>query len=105
MEEMKESWQRIDACNKHLKCQFNLRVAYLLSIYDYLAYGKFACWCVHGRLNCPICMDDTDAFELQHGRKVSFFYCHRRFVPSKHSFRNDTRSFLKDKTVRKGPPK
>jgi hypothetical protein len=29
-----------------------------------LAYGKFVIWCVHGRLNCPICMDDSDAFRL-----------------------------------------
>jgi hypothetical protein len=50
-------------------------------------------------------MDDTDAFRLQHGKKVSFFNCHRRFLLSNHSFRNDTRSFLKDKTIRKGPPK
>jgi hypothetical protein len=47
-------------------------------------------------------MDDTDAFRLEHGRKVSFFDCHRRFLPSNHEFRNDTWSFLKGKTVRKG---
>jgi hypothetical protein len=47
-------------------------------------------------------MNDTDAFRLQHDRKVSFFDYHRRFLPSSHEFRNDTRSFLKGKTVRKG---
>jgi hypothetical protein len=71
MEEMKELWQGIDAYNSHLKCQFNLRVAYLWPIHDYLAYDKFVGWCVHGRLNCPICMANTDAFRLQRGRKVS----------------------------------
>jgi hypothetical protein len=50
-------------------------------------------------------MDDTDAFRLQYGKKVSFFDCHQRFLPSNHSFRNDTRSFLKGKTIRKGLPK
>jgi hypothetical protein len=69
----------------------------------------FGIWQI-GRLvcpwsNCPICMDDTDAFRLQHGKKVSFFYCHQRFPPLNHSFRNETRTFLKGKTVRKGPPK
>jgi hypothetical protein len=49
-------------------------------------------------------MDDTDAFRLEHNRKVSLFDCHRRFLPSNHKFRNDTHSFLKGKTVRKGPP-
>jgi hypothetical protein len=62
-------------------------------------------WCVHDQHNCPIYMDDTDAFRLQHGKKVSFFYCHPIFLPSNHPFSNDTRSFLKCKTVRKGTPK
>jgi hypothetical protein len=105
MEEMKELRQGVDTYDSHLKCQFNIHAAYLWSIHDYLAYDKFAGWCVHGRLNCPICIDDIDAFRLQHGKKVSFFYCHQRFPPSNHSFRNETRTFLKGKTVRKGPPK
>jgi hypothetical protein len=47
-------------------------------------------------------MDGIDAFRLQHAEKVSFFDCHRIFLLSNHPFRNDTRSFLKGKTVRKG---
>jgi hypothetical protein len=104
-EEMKELWQGVEAYDGHLKCHFNLYAAYLWLIHDYLTYDKFTGWCVHGRLNYPICMDGTDAFRLKHGRKVSFFDCHRRFLPSNHEFGNDTRSFLKGKTVRKGPPK
>jgi hypothetical protein len=50
-------------------------------------------------------MDDTGAFRLQHSKKVFFFDCHRRFLPSNHLFRNGVRPFLKDKTIRKGPPK
>jgi hypothetical protein len=71
MKEMKELWQGVDAYDSHLKCRFIFRAAYLWSIHDYLAYGKFTSWCVHGQLNCPICMYDTDAFRLQHGKKVS----------------------------------
>jgi hypothetical protein len=104
-EEMKELWKGVDAYDSHLKCHFNLCAAYQWSIDDYLAYGKFADWCVHSRLNCPICMDDNDVFRLEHSRKVSFFDCLRIFFPSNHEFRNDTWSFLKGKTVRKGPPK
>jgi hypothetical protein len=29
MEEMKELWQRVDAYDSHVKCQFNLRATYL----------------------------------------------------------------------------
>jgi hypothetical protein len=105
MEELKELWQGVDECDSHLKCQFNLRAAYLWSIHDYWAHGKFTGWCVHGRLNCSLCTDDTIAFRLQHSKKVSFFDCHLRFLPSNHLFRNDTLSFLKGKTIRKGPPK
>jgi hypothetical protein len=76
MEELKELWQGVDVYDSHLKYRFNLHIAYLWSIYDYLAYGKFVGWCVHGRLNCPMCMDDSDAFMLQHSKKVSFFDCH-----------------------------
>jgi hypothetical protein len=72
-EELKKLWPGVDAYDSHLKCRFNLRVAYLWSIHDYLGYGKFADWCVHGRLNCPICMDDFDAYMLKHGMKVTFF--------------------------------
>jgi hypothetical protein len=101
-EEMKILWSRVDAYDSHLKCRFNLRVAYLWSIHDYLGYGKFAGWCVHSRLNCPICMDDSDAYRLEHGEKVTFFDCHRRFLPLSHPFRGARKSFTKDKTVRKG---
>jgi hypothetical protein len=50
-------------------------------------------------------MDDSDAFRLKHGRKVTFFDCLQRFLPLSHTFRGDKRAFLKGKTVIKGPPK
>jgi hypothetical protein len=62
---MEELWQGVDAYDSHLKCRFNLRAAYLWLIHDYLAYGIFIDWCVHGRLNCPMCIDVSDAFRLQ----------------------------------------
>jgi hypothetical protein len=103
MEELKELWQGVYAYGSHLKCQFSLHVAYLWFIHDYLAYGKFADWCLHGRLNYPIYMDDSDAF--RHDKKVTFFECHRSFLPLSHPIRSDKRSFFKGKSVRKGPPK
>jgi hypothetical protein len=50
-------------------------------------------------------MDDSDAFRLQHGRKVNFFDWHQRFLPSSHEFMGDKESFQKGKSIRKGPPK
>jgi hypothetical protein len=75
-EELKKLWSGVDAYDSHLKCRFNLRDAYQWSIHDYLGYDKFVGWCVHGRLNCPICIDDSDAYRLENGKKVTFFDCH-----------------------------
>jgi hypothetical protein len=47
----------------------------------------------------------THAFMLVHGRKVTFFDCHRKFLPLNHPFMSDSWLFLKGKTIRKGPPK
>jgi hypothetical protein len=41
MNELKELWQQVDAYDSHIKCRFDLRDAYIWSINDYLAYGKF----------------------------------------------------------------
>jgi hypothetical protein len=76
MEEVKELWLEADAYDSYLKYRFNLCVAYLWSIHDYLAYDKFIDWCVHRQLNCPICMDDSGTFRLEHDRKFIFFDCH-----------------------------
>jgi hypothetical protein len=50
-------------------------------------------------------MDESDTFRLQHGRNVSFFDCHQRFLPLSHKFRGDKESFKEGSSVRKGPPK
>jgi hypothetical protein len=50
-------------------------------------------------------MDDSDAFRLQHDRKVSFYDCHRIFIPLSNEFRGDKESFQKGKSVRKGSSK
>jgi hypothetical protein len=50
-------------------------------------------------------MDDSDAYRLEHGKKVTFLDCHQRFLPLSHPFRGDRKSFTKGKTVRKGAPK
>jgi hypothetical protein len=46
-------------------------------------------------------MDDSDAYRLEHDKKVTFFDCHQRFLLLSHPFRGDRKSFTKGKTVRK----
>jgi hypothetical protein len=36
---------------------------------------------------------------------MSYFDCHRHFLPSDHSFRLDSNSFRKENVVLKGPPR
>ncbi|KAL0307262.1 UNVERIFIED_CONTAM: hypothetical protein Sradi_6143500 [Sesamum radiatum] len=42
----------------------------LWTVNDLSAYGMGSGWSTAGIMGCPICMDDTSAFHLQHGRKV-----------------------------------
>jgi hypothetical protein len=70
-----------------------------------MAYGIFARWSVHGRLTYPICRSDTDCFCLTTSGKISYFDCHRRWLPQKHPFRTQKDSFRKDTVIKKGPPK
>jgi hypothetical protein len=81
IEQLKELWQGVDAYDSHLKYRFNLRAAYLWSIHNYLAYDKFVTWCVHGRLNYPVCIDDSDAFRLEHTGKSLSFIVIKNFFP------------------------
>lgn len=105
IDELKTLWQGVRAYDSVGGEEFMLRAAYLWSVHDLPAYGIWSGWCVHGRLCCPICMEDTDAFRLKHGQKYTFFDCHRRWLPSRHRFRSDTTSFRRGEKVHKGPPK
>jgi hypothetical protein len=70
-----------------------------------MAYGIFAGWSVHGRLTCPIWGSNTDGFYLIVCGKISYFDCHRCWLPLKHHFRTQNDSFRKDTVIKKGPPK
>jgi hypothetical protein len=65
----------------------------------------FSCWSIHRELTCLICGLDTDYFRLTHGGKISYFDCHRRWLPWKHKFRQEQNAFRKDTIVTKELPK
>jgi hypothetical protein len=98
-------WIGVEAYDCYKKQKLNLRAAYLWSVHDFKAYIIFAGWSIHGELTCPICGSDTDCFRLTHGGKISYFNCHRRWLPRKHEFRQEQYAFQKDTIVTKGPPK
>jgi hypothetical protein len=87
IDELKELWNRVESYDSHKKQKFILRAAYLWSIHDFMAYGIFARWSIHGRLTCPICGSNTDCFCLTAGGKIHYFDCHRHWLPLKYPFR------------------
>jgi hypothetical protein len=95
-------WVGVQAYDCHEKQKFNLRAAYAWSIHDFLAYGIFSRWCIHGNFTCPICGKDTDCFRLDFGKKICYFDCHRCFLPPDHTFRLQRNAFRKDTIVEKG---
>jgi hypothetical protein len=70
IEELKKLWEGVKAYDYFKKQKFNLWVAYLFSVHDFLAYGNFFRWSVHGRLTCPICAKGIDCFCLSAGGKI-----------------------------------
>ncbi|WVZ76811.1 hypothetical protein U9M48_024742 [Paspalum notatum var. saurae] len=71
IEELQELWIEVEAYDIVANEKFTLYAAYLFSFHNLPAYGIWSGWYVYGRMCCPICMADTDAFAfiLKHGGK------------------------------------
>jgi hypothetical protein len=104
IEELKQLWQGVEAYDYDQKKKFNLRVAYLWSVHDFKAYNIFLGWSCNGLLTCLICMKETSCFRLKFGGKISYFDCHRCFLPLDHEFRLDNDTFKKGNIILDGPP-
>jgi len=77
------------------KRNFKMHVWYHYSLHDFLAYGIFCGWCVHGKFPCPVCKTTLQFFWLRKGGKFSSFDKHRQFLPLDHAFRRDIKNFTK----------
>jgi hypothetical protein len=71
-----------------------MRAALIWTINDFSAYEMVSGWSTHGKLACPYCMENNKAFTLTNGGKASFFYCHRRFLPTNHRYRKNINDFF-----------
>jgi hypothetical protein len=60
---------------------------------------------VHRELTCSIRGAYTYCFCLTHGGMISYFDCHRRWLPQNHKFTQQKNTFKNDNIVTKGPPK
>lgn len=83
---------------------FQMKAALMWTINDFPAYGMLSGWSTAGRLSCPYCMEQSKAKTLKHGRKTSFFDCHRRFLPMDHPYRRNKNNFTKNKQENAPPP-
>ena len=82
-----------------------MHVWYHYSLHDFLAYGIFCAWCVHGKFPCPICKEGVRFIWLQKGSKYSSFDRHRQFLPLDHPFRQDIKNFMKGVKVTNPAPR
>jgi hypothetical protein len=105
IEELKNLWEGVESYDCFKKQKFNLRVAYLLLVHDFMAYDIFYGWSVHGRLTCPYCGQDTYCFHLSAGGKICYFDCHICFFTLESPFRMHRKEFRKGTIVTKGLPK
>ncbi|KAL0290991.1 UNVERIFIED_CONTAM: hypothetical protein Sangu_2550200 [Sesamum angustifolium] len=46
-----------------------MRTALVWTVNDLPTYGMVSGWSTAKFMGCPVCMDDTRVFHLQHGRK------------------------------------
>ncbi|GLU11297.1 hypothetical protein SLE2022_280530 [Rubroshorea leprosula] len=104
IDDLKRLWlSGVETFDSFRKQNFTMRAMLMWTITDFPGYGMVPGWSTHGRLSCPYCMEMTRAFYLQNGRKISFFDCHRQFLPASHQYRMDTTHFLKGR-FEFGPP-
>jgi hypothetical protein len=59
------------------KRNFKMQVWYHYSLHDFLAYGIFCGWCVHGKFSCPVRKTALRFIWLKKGGKYSSLDKHR----------------------------
>lgn len=105
IDELKMLWNDgVLTYDTHNKQNFMMKAALLWTINDFPAYGMLSGWSTHGKMACPYCMEHTKAFTLKHGRKPSWFDCHRQFLSPNHPFRKSRDAFQRNTVEYSSPP-
>ena len=103
--ELKHLWevgvQTYDVSSKH---NFQMLAALMWTISDFQAYSMLSGWSTAGKLACPYCMENSDAFSLSKGGKTSWFDNHCKFLLMEHPFRRNKKAFRKGQIVLEGAP-
>jgi hypothetical protein len=59
-DELQHAWEEgVLTYDRATKTNFTMHVWYQYSLHDFLAYGLFSAWCVHGKFPCPTCKTDV----------------------------------------------
>jgi hypothetical protein len=105
IDELVSAWEDgVWTYDRATKTVFKMHVWYQYSMHDFLAYGIFSGWCVHGKFPCPLCKANLRFIWLKNGGKYSSFDKHRQFLPLDNAFRRDTVGFTKGVEVTEPPP-
>ena len=105
VEELNQLWEvGVSTYDISLKQNFQMRAMLMWTISDFPAYSMLSGWSTAGRLACPHCMGNTDAFTLEKSGKQSWFDNHRKFLPQNHPYRKNKRAFRKNKMILVDPP-
>ena len=105
IDELVSAWEDgVWTYDRATKTPFKMHVWYQYSMHDFLAYGIFSDWCVHGKFPCPLCKDRLRFIWLKKGGKYSSFDKHRQFLSPEHPFRQDTKNFTKGVVVTEPAP-
>ncbi|XP_022024562.1 uncharacterized protein LOC110924892 [Helianthus annuus] len=103
IKELKELWEDgVSTFDASTKQYFQLKASIISTISDFPSYANLSGWSTKGALACRVCGFDTDSNWLSHGRKYCYM-CHRRWLPSDHRWRSDTRSFVGHHEFRVAP--
>ncbi|WVZ51446.1 hypothetical protein U9M48_002593, partial [Paspalum notatum var. saurae] len=104
IDELIQLWtEGVDTYDCSKKKNFVMRDALMGTVSDFPAYGMLCGWSTHGKLACPICMEDTKSFWLKFGGKPCWFDCHRCFLEIAHHFWRAKQKFTKDREENDGP--
>jgi hypothetical protein len=101
IDELVSAWEEgVWTYDRATKTSFKMHIWYHYSLHDFLAYGIFCAWCVHGKFPCPICKERLRFIWLQKGGKYSSFDKYHQFLPLDHPFRQDIKNFTKGTIVK-----
>ncbi|KAM6581559.1 hypothetical protein CsatA_005333 [Cannabis sativa] len=101
VDELKELWNNgVPTRDSSTNSMFTMRAALLWTVNDFAARSSLSGWSGQGYKACPTCNEDTRSIRVI--GKTSYVG-HRRFLPSNHAMRRDTR--FDGKVERRPPPR